>query len=406
MSTITKKPTNKLANLSPDNALNLDNLFEASEPSHDDMAIDNLLSEFASVESAEVKIYRVLPNNKLSYIYAVHPSEFRFDDLRDVYKGGKFRTFIYGVEEGKKVLRASPQFEVEKVNEIESPAIVSQNNDINMLGQMMIQGFQKLGEIIVQTSANSARIVDPDEAEAKYMQKMVIMKQLFNNPQPIQQQQHENTDFLTKSLDMLTKGIEMGKSLQAPAMGEASSTDVLLETVKGLAPVLMTALANNQNTQAQKTQIQEPVIPQIPHIPQIQQNPTIDVQIKTQGENEMNVLQKIKLKAGLAFLVDAAQRNLDIDTYANIALDSLSDTELDEIFTNENPVEFFAQFEPRINDNKLWFEKLLNSIKEVLTFGDDEINNANNSLTIELPPENAINEPASKSKIKTEIEKI
>lgn len=402
MSTITKKPTNKLANLSPDNALNLDNLFEAPEPTHDDMAIDNLLSEFASVESAEVKIYRVLPNNKLSYIYAVHPSEFRFDDLRDVYKGGKFRTFIYGVEEGKKVLRASPQFEVEKVAEVEAPQI-QQNNDINMLGQMMIQGFQKLGEIIVQTNANSARVVDPEEAEAKFMQKMVIMKQLFNNPQPVQQ--HESPDILTKSLDMLTKGIEMGKSLQAPAMGEASSTDVLLETVKGLAPVLMAGMAANQNSQQNNQQVRPQVqAPQIPQIPRAE-NPQ-ETQPKTEGENEMNMLQTMKLKAGLAFLVDAAQRNLDIDTYANIALDTLSDDELDEIFTNENPLEFFAQFEPRINDNKVWFEKLLNSIKEALTFGDEAVNNASNSLTIEQPTENAIIEPASKSKSKPEVAKV
>lgn len=376
MSTITKKQPNKLTNIQSETALNLDNLFEAQEPTHDDMAIDNLLSEFASVESAEVKIYRVLPNNKLSYIYAVHPSEFRFDDLRDVYKGGKFRTFIYGVEEGKKVLRASPQFEVEKIVEVEHHQTPSQSNDINLLGQMMIQGFQKLGEIIVQTSANSARIVDPDEAEAKFMQKMVVMKQLFNNQPQVHQ---ESPDILTKSLDMLTKGIEMGKSLQAPAMGEASSTDVLLETVKGLAPVLMTALQNNQNGQANNAQrpntnlIAEQPLPKLPI-------PKAEIPQQNESTTDMNIIQKIKLQAGLSFLADAAQRNLDIDTYANIALDTLSDDELDEIFTNENPLEFFAQFEPRINEHKEWFSKLLNSIKEALTDDGLDVNNSENLI--------------------------
>lgn len=354
----------------------LENAFDlqAVQPeTPDDIAIENLMSEFASVTLAEVKTYRVLPNNKLEYICAQHPNEFRFDDLRDEYGGGKFRVFIYGIEDGKKVLKASPQFDVAKPREKPMQQFQQQNNGnsdmaqimasaMQGLGQMMMQGFEGMGKLIAESRPAATAPVDPMVMQQQFLQQMVTMKQLFDKPAPV-----EDKNILEKSLDMLQRGIEMGKGM-SEVRGEASSTDVLLETVKSLGPVFMQGMAMNAASHQQHA-------PQTQHQPQAQQlappippaAPGQNNQQTTHQESEdMGFIQKQRLQMGLNFLVDAAMRDLSPITYAELTLDMLGDDEVDTILNTENVLDHLAQIDPRINNHKLWFESLLKELKELL----------------------------------------
>ncbi len=362
---VTTKPSRKISIAKNENREALDSLFTTPpDETPDDIAVDNLLLDFKAMETAEVRINRVLPNNKLAYIETVHPNEFRFDDLRDKHGGGKFRIYVYGVdEEGRKQLRASPQFDIEKPKEnpVAQIAVQNANNDVaNIvaqsmagLGQLMIQGFENLGKMIVQNQ-------QPQKSTADILTEMKLMKEIFSTPQ-VATPPAPPTDLLEKSLDMLTRGIEMGKGM-SEVRGEAGTTDVLLETVKSLGPAFMQAMSQNQAPQVQHQNAQPlpPPIPAppIPPVPSATEN--------QQGNDDMNFIQKQRLKMGLSMLVDAAERNLSTETYAEIALDNLSDDEVDELFTQENPLALFAEIEPRINQHKLWFELLINQMREML----------------------------------------
>lgn len=366
----------------------LENLFDmqSSEPV-DDVAVDNLLNEFAGMESSEVKVFRVLPNNKLSYIYAVHPSEFRFDDLRDVYEGGKFRLYVYSVDtEGKKQLRSSKQYEIEKPKEKVQPQVTPANDVAvlaNAMMQSMSQGFKELGNLIIQSNQNKPSLT-PEELELQFMNKMIVMKNLFQ--QPVQNQPvAESQSTVEKALDMLQKGIDLGKNM-GEVKGESSSTDVLLETIRSFAPAVSAMVTHNA---------QAPVNPQVSHVQPAPQIPPVPMVTES---NDMNMLQQQRLKMGLSFLVDAAERKLETQTYAEMALDNMSDDDIDALFSQENPVEYFAKIEPRININKEWFNSLINNMRDMLT---SEPENGINTVSSETIVNTAINETDNPDKLTT-----
>ncbi len=365
--------------------LSLDNLFQIpADETPDDIAIDNLLNDFKASESAEVRINRVMPNNKLSYICTVHPSEFRFDDLRDIYEGGNFRLFVYGVDEdGRKQLRSAKQISVEKPKQQIQPQIAPPNNDMMAIAQMMANGFNELGKLIIQNQPQPVTPIDPIAMQNGFINQMLAMKQLFANPNPVAQTEPQSA--VEKSLEMLTKGIELGKSM-GEVRGETSATDLLLETVKSFGPAIGSALS------------QAPVIPaNIPHAivapPPLPTIPLAETNHENLTENQdMNFIKQMRLKAGLNFLVEAAKKDGDITLYADLALDNMGDEDINAFFNAENPLNDFIKIEPKINEHLEWFTRLINEMKSMLTADEDTSNNGVGEIITDTQSDNEIND--------------
>jgi len=367
---VTVKPSRKTPEPKPDNREALDALFTMPSPEEtpDDVAVDNLLLDFKGMESAEVRIHRVLPNNKYSYIETVHPSEFRFDDLRDKHGGGNFRLYVYGLDEdGRKQLRAAPYFTVEKPKETITPQVMQQNtSDIAQvvaqsmagLGQLMTQGFENIGKLIIQ---NQQPQIDPMIMQQNMLQNMLTMKQLIGGDQkPVEQ-----PGALEKALEMLQKGMELGKGL-SEVKGEANTTDVLLEVIRNFGPPLMAGMAQQQAARPPMQPTQQTPAPPIPPVPPLQ--PSASNQPVPESD-DMNMIQKQRMKMGVQFMVDAAKQNLDHLTYANLVLDTLSDEEIDALFFNPevDPIKVLAEVNPEVAQYHEWFSGVVNEVRNALT---------------------------------------
>ena len=342
----------------------LASIFEAevTEKSFDEIGTENLLAELEGVEGAVTKVYRILPNNKLAWLYDCHPSEFNPDDLRDVYEGGNFVLRVYDMIDGRKTLKGTPRVSIEapkrKLNEHLHQA--PSNNDMQNLMATMMTGFNELGKLMVlnqnqnQAPALIMPPIDPMKMQADMMQNMLVMKQLLGGSET-------KTEPAQGAIDMMLKGIELGKAMNE-VRGESSSTDVLMEAVKNFGAPLMQGI---MATQAQ-VPATAPIIPRanVPVIPAAPLKPT--------ESNEMNFIQKQKLKMSLSFLCDAAERDLSTETYAEIAIDNLSDDELIQILDNPNVVNTFIPIEPRVATHIIWLEKMVANIREMLEPETDE----------------------------------
>ena len=198
------------------------------------------IAEFpSSAEDATISVNRVQLNNSLAFLFSYHPDEYSIAQLqtklRDEYGGGKFR--IRGV--ANKKLRINQIIHIEapikKTSDIIAVAPAnqgqSQNDIIFALMQTMNQGFQELGKLIVQSAQNNAPSYDPQEAEDRFMNRMLQMKSLFGDNAPKQ----------GAPVELFMKGIELGKELMG-STGESTTMDVVKEAIKTLGPALAGAM--------------------------------------------------------------------------------------------------------------------------------------------------------------------
>ena len=345
MATVTtRKPRATAQEFEPQTEL--ESLFaQRPDDEPDGESVENLLSELQSVEGANVKIYRVLVNNKLAWIYDCHPSEFRMEDLRDVYEGGKFRVFVYNTEDGRKMLKSSQFVFVEpKRTPAGLPSHAPANDTAALVGAMlqgMQAGFENLGRLIVQNQ-HVAPAVDPIGMQNAMLNNMLIMKQVLGGGA-------ESGSTVEKALDMFRQGMQMGKELN-PAAVTSDSSDVLMEALKTIGPVLAQAAAQPQ-AQAQAPQLPQPVI-----VPQ----PVTE---------EQNMFNTKRMYLNLA--CQKAAQNADPMLYADLILDNLPESEILAFLSAPDPLTELARIEPNVMQHREWFSGLLAEINLALAESDN-----------------------------------
>lgn len=342
-----------------------------------DEAVSNLITELQSTEMASVKVYRLIPNSsKLSYVYETHPADFKISDLRDIYGGGKFRIFIHAPVDGRLVLQASPTIFVEEIKQPIATANVSQperNSEILLIAQAMQEGFKQLGELII--SSRPAQQIMPQKSTLEMLQEMAMMREILTPANSAS----TNVNF-EQSIGMFQKGLEMAKGLVPAPVGEATSTDVLLEAVKSLLP----AIANAAMNQPQVT-LSQPIMSQ----PQAELLPRQPI------TEEQKMFNMRRLYLGM--LCDKAAKNADVNLYAELAMDSLTDEEILSVIDSPQPLEILAQINPRVNEHPEWFGKLIDAIKQFIDHEPDILTPDENGDTVAINPTINVSFDASKT---------
>lgn len=237
----------------PELALTGEHWIEDSDP------FEQALAEFPRSDDATITVNRVLPNNQLSFMFSYHPDEYTISQLqtrlRDEFGGGKFR--VRGMFDKKvrlnNIIHVDPPRKTFEQPLPQNNQQAQNNNEIVMaMMQSMQRGFQELGQFIAQSNLAQSRAptYDPLEAEDRFMQRMLQMKQLFQNERSPE----------TPPYDLFIKGLEFGKEVIGNT-GESTTMDVIRDALKTLGPSLMMALTKNAGQAQQVPQRQAP-----PHV--------------------------------------------------------------------------------------------------------------------------------------------
>ncbi len=349
-----------------DNRTQLEALFPPSLGHDDETADESLISVLEQLGESEsgatVNVYRTVKGESDAYLCRYSPDDFSkngFDDLLSKYGGGTYRIRVYG---SNKRLMANKAITLEAPK---TPAIpvVNPAEGMDKLANAMLEGFNKLGQLIIQQN-------QPKNDMGEMLQNMVLMKQIVGDSakQPQQDQ-----------LDLFLKGIEFAKMNVPEVAKEPSGNEMLMEAASKFLPVIAAGM-------------QQPQMPQ-PQMPQ-QIQPEIQ-----QGNNDMSVQQamaRARMKAAVNFLVVQARQDSDPYPYAVMAVDNVPPEDLNTIISDENYIEFLAQFDNEVKQYPNWFNELREGIKQVLTEQEEPATTGANSPSgANGPgPDNATSQPS------------
>ena len=323
----------------------------------DDEAIKNAVTELGGMPEAEVKIYRCGVGKDVTFLYSIHPSEFRLDDIQKEYGSGKYRIYVFD-ENRKQVTNRSIKIEAKPsgISQVQN----NQSNDIGLLAQSMMNsmsiGFQELGKLIVQ--ARPAPF-DPMQMQMQMMQQMVAMKQLLGG--------QENTGMgFQQGLEMFSKGLEMAKEINPTPSGETTTADLLMEAVKSFAPVIAQSAAQKmaQDNAAALAATNTPS-----HTPN-------NTHLLNAPQDKETMMKKYYLNMACK----KAAQNADPALYAELVLDNLSEADILTLMSSPSPIQELAKIEPNVLKYPLWFSELFTQINELLTSPDNDDINMDNDL--------------------------
>lgn len=334
----------------------------------DDMVLMNLLADIGGADSdAKVSVYRVSgTNRKLSFIRSYLPNEFSLEQLQQDIGAGDYRVQVRsngGLLANKAIsIEADPVRSPQPALAISSTANAS--NDLSQLTQIMAQGFQKLGELMLQ---NRAPIADPQQMRRDMMQDMVIMKQLFERPeQPAQ-------NGAIGAIEMFMKGMEMAKEI-IPKEGNTDPMDIMLEALKTFgAPIAQAAMMRQENAAP---------LAAVP-APQIASNPA-QVSAQPALQPEGNIGMNPALSHYVNMLVALAKENRDPYLYADLIVDQVSEEEIRGFLADPDLIGTLSKVNPEAANYSAWINELKKGILEILTSEQNgsTVNTDTNNLII------------------------
>lgn len=319
--------------------------------------LDGLLSSITSEFSADendveftMMIYRVVTGTgNMEYLFTILPHELPvLDRLRDEYGGGDFETRVYRKTAGqrKKLFRKFRQkIAAPPKREYVAPQKVT--SDLSEIANVMMQGFQQtnamISEIMKQNVPQNATI-NPLEMMQGMIATLVSMQQLM--PQ-------NKTD---SGIDTAIKFLELGKDLGSDK--ETSSTDVLLETIRSIGPILTKSVETSQK----------------PENASIKNNIPSQSTVTNPAEKPsmLNPTQMM-IKSQLKNLVKVAAAGKDPELYADLILDQVPTFQLTTMINSPTLLEDLAKLDPAVNRHQTWFTTLVTIIRDTLENPEEDI---------------------------------
>lgn len=153
-----------------------------------------------------------------------------------------------------------------------------------------------------------------------------------------------------------------------PRRGTTNANDIWLKLIDRFAPLFGQVLQNG--VAVQQTGALPAPAPAGVETAAIAGAPPANDTIQPEGE-DMNAVQKAQLRMGLRFLVAQAEQNLDVQTYAEVALDSIGDEAARVFLAQSDPIAGLIEIEPEVGNHRKWFGDLLECCKELLAEDDD-----------------------------------
>lgn len=322
---------------------------------------DQINSIFAEVGSDKnevtfhFQVWRVLKDQAdMAFLFKGLVSDLPImERLRDEYDGGKFFIQIYKNKKRFKQLKVT----VEKPKSNVTTAVVAVKNDmvemIKAINEQQQQQFNMLKETLLQIAGKQVTPTDPMAMMASMMGAMMQMKNFLSPAQP------ENSISPDKMIDVLLKGMEMGKD--SGGGSETGFLDIVKELIKS--PALATALTAAQNV---------PQLPKARNAPAIQNNSQstnpANLSPGSREEPKMNAV----IARNLEMLVSKAEKDADPILYAEFIIDNVPESMIKEHILRDDLIESLSKINPKVTQYKEWFLELRDHIQGVLTGEGDE----------------------------------
>lgn len=345
------------------------------QPDPDEIALENVLSELGSSGAdAKVNVYQIDEKKNRAFVGSFMPSDFSIEQIQAQYGAGDYAV---EVRKDKKWLKktvvkiAAPR----NISAALVPQPVTGIGDAKIL-ETMQNGFKEMGAMFANALAGLAANQPKPKTSMEMLQEMTMMKELLGIGQ--------NSAPAAPAADpmqMVELAMNLAEKIQ-PRVGEPGTGEVIMEAIKGFAPLLQ------QGLRQQAAPVMSPPVPQntpLPYIqtnlPQSQQQPQPAPAPENQPENDqMNIARKMYLN----LLVSNAQANNDPSTYANLMLDIAGEQAALEFANAPDWFERLCAEEPRAAGLRPWFDELRMMVLE-LTKPDEPGISGGNDINAPAP---------------------
>lgn len=342
----------------------------------------DLLAGFTDAVEVVVKVYRVVRNKPLAYVYECSPETFSMDSLRDDYGGGEFRVYIHRggeliknvrvmVEPPRKIGNAMP-------SELESALAA-------------LRDRQDKSDKVLEAIA--ARLAAPPPAAPGLGSMLAqmdlpgvigafgsLLKLMTPPPPPPMPAPAPAADPMA-GIEMFMKAFELARELQGDGGGEKSLMGVVSDLIKS--PLLAQAvqagaqqmqpqLPGPQHRPPQQPMMRGPMVPggrvvQTPmgpvHQPAPAHAPAAEVShAKLPEGQEMATVDTsaATIMGQMEFLCAQAADGADPELYAGLILDQLDDDTLIRILNMPpDPLTALIDMYPAAEPHREWFAQII-----------------------------------------------
>lgn len=346
--------------------------FPDQQQEPEDVALANLLADIGGIDSeSRVNVYRALQSKGMkggAYLFSCHPAEFSLDKLRDAYGGGDYRVHVRS--NGRLV--ANQLVSIEEAKKPQPDIIMparTDSSDVTKLGELMMQGFQQLGQLVAQSVGRPQS--DASQTRRELLQDMVTMKQLFG----------DSRSDPSSIMEMFLRGVEFAKGDGSPPPGESTATDVLLEAMRTFGrPIAEAAMSQLPKAGAlpQVGVMAAPgAVPPLPN-PAPEQSPQPAAANPDQLSEHDNMMRMY-----VAMLVNLAREQRDPSLYAELILDQAPENMIEQILALPDVTEYLAKWAPEVRRHREWVESLKAEIVQLLQEDSASDTVPSHPLTIE-----------------------
>lgn len=327
-------------------------------PAHDpEMTLAEKIDELQAEENAVINVYRQQSgnNSKMPFLFTVPIDKYTIPELqqyiRDNYGGGDFRIHI---RDGRKVV-ANKLLSIEAPKDNPDPK-AQQGNDLAPVVERMMDRMERIEERLAQPQAQPPQ-QDPVDLFTKMAGAMAQFQQAMPqpNPQPAGQQKSlvEQLEEARRVNEMFS---EMGAGKDDGGFGQLMR--------EGLQPLIQLA----QQHAGQKKESGNGASPNPAQPPATTGQPAQPTRSKEEMERQLGPFAN-----SIRTLLFAAQKNGDPETYADMALDFMSEDQYDDVFrflSSDGCIDAVIEYVPEVANHREWFEALRRSILASLDVGE------------------------------------
>jgi hypothetical protein len=322
-----------------------------------DRQMAEIIGEFGAeeVNTTRIKFYRTIPNQgKMEWLFDITPAELPvMEKLRDEYGGGRYQARLYAKDSNDKIPRLKKSFEI-LIGEPKKPVFKPDNN--KEVVTVMIEGFNKLGELIAAARTPAAPVVDPVAMQQSILQNMVLMKQII---EPGNKGGGENPLAQLKDL------VEVQKMLADMTPGGGGDDNAVF-----------TALINNVLPQLAKMGEQEQTFQQQIARQKLANRKTVGTTQPTNKPTQpiQEAATMNPLKPHIIFLTQMAAHDHDPETYARMVIDNTPADQLPglvEFISGKNAIEQLTAIHKPAGQYPGWFRQLGECVLYLIQESDD-----------------------------------
>jgi len=332
--------------------------------------VNEVLAELGGASDAKVNVYLLESGKSPAFVGSYAPDTFSIDAIQSNYGAGEYQISIRSggrIRGGRKIRIAKPIINVEQNGNI---------NGLEFISKQIADSQAQTQELIKALISKESQ---PVKTTAELLNEMLLMKQVMGGAE---KSGLDMKDFLTM--------LEVAKGL-VPAQGEASTMDVLLEGVKGLAPML--AMGAQQQQMQQMPNMPRQVLPSVTAAtnpipaPAPAPAPANETVIEHSTENQDTIDMQMQERFFFNLLVSNAHNDNDPAPYAQMLLDVVGNDTAEQLLNQENWFKVLTEKDSRVQLYEAWFTELRAEIleiiendKKVLTGEiDGDINSTNNT---------------------------